>query len=188
MNADKHKQEMKTISIFGSSAPRPGDHDYEWAETTGRLLAQAGAAIATGGYMGTMEAASKGAAEVGGRVIGVACNQIERFRQKGPNPWVNEVVRYETLRERVLHLVTQNDGMIVLPGGIGTISEMTLAWSLLQVGEIPQRPLVLLGDLWRHTMTTFIDPLYVHDGHAELISYAATPEEAVIQVLRKHSR
>lgn len=175
---------MLTISVFGSSAPRPGDPDYEIAETTGRLLAQGGVAVATGGYMGTMEAVSKGAAEAGGRVIGVACNQIERFRQKGPNPWVNEVVRYETLRERLLHLVTENDGMIVLPGGIGTISEMTLAWSLLQVGEIPARPLVLLGDIWRQTLTAFINPLYVRGGHAELISYASSPEEAVRIVMK----
>lgn len=167
------------ISVFGSSAPRPGDADYEQARAVGRLLATAGFAVATGGYMGTMEATSRGAADAGGHVIGVTCDPIDGFRKRGPNEWCLEIIRYPTLRERLMHLVMNNDGMIVLPGGIGTLSELTLAWSLLQVGEISARPLVLLGDIWRETMETFIRAPYVADTHATLLRYARTPEEAV---------
>jgi uncharacterized protein (TIGR00730 family) len=169
----------QVISVFGSSAPRPGEPAYEEARAVGRLLASRGYAVATGGYNGTMEAASRGAAEVGGRVIGVTSAQIERFRPLGPNEWVQEVVRYDSLRERLVHLVTNNDGMIVLPGGIGTLSEMTLAWSFLQVGEIPARPLVLLGELWQETLRAFVRTDYVPEAHQALLQFAATPEEAV---------
>lgn len=168
------------ISVFGSSRPRPGSEAYEQARQVGKLLAEAGFAVATGGYTGTMEAVSDGAARAGGHVIGVGCKQIERFRPGGLNRWVVEAIHYETLRERLYHLVLKNDGMIALPGGIGTLSEMALAWSLLQVGEVNQRPLVLLGDIWREAMEAFIDPDFVAEDHAQLLRYAQTPEEAVL--------
>lgn len=169
----------RLVSVFGSSSPRPGDSAYAQAQEVGRLLAEAGYIVATGGYMGTMEATSRGAADAGGHVVGVTCAQIEAFRKRGPNRWVSEVIRYETLSERLLHLVTANDGMIALPGGIGTISELTLAWSFLQVGEISPRPLILLGELWRETMTAFIRTEYVPKSHARLLEYASTPQEAL---------
>lgn len=178
------EKSQRTIAVFGSSSPEPGSPGYEQARTLGRLLAEAGYAVATGGYMGTMEAVSCGAAEAGGHVIGVGCAQIERFRPSEFNRWVAETVAYETLRERVCHLVLHNSGMIVLPGGIGTLSEMALAWSLLQVGEVEARPLVLLGDLWRETMRTFIRSEFVRPDHAALLHYADTSDEAVAHVAR----
>lgn len=167
------------ISVFGSSRPQPGSASYEQARTVGRLLAEAGFAVATGGYTGTMAAVSDGAASAGGHVIGVGCTQIEHFRPGGLNRWVVEAIHYETLRERLYHLVVENDGMVALPGGIGTLSEMALAWSLLQVGEVNRRPLVLLGDIWRDAMEAFIHPDFVDEDHVELLRYADTPEEVV---------
>lgn len=172
------------ISVFGSSRPKPGSDAYEQAREVGRLLALAGFGVATGGYSGTMAAVSQGAAEVGARVVGVGSKRIERFRPGALNRWVTDTVRYETLRERVFHLVTRNQGMIVLPGGVGTLSEMALAWSFLQVGEIYPRPLILLGQQWRDTMRAFIRDSYVPDGHAKLLSYADTPQEAVAIIKR----
>lgn len=170
------------ISVFGSSAPRPESPGYEQARTLGRLLAEAGFAVATGGYVGTMEAASQGAAEVGGHVIGVGSAQIERFRPGGLNRWVAEEIRYERLQERVLHLVRYNDGIIVLPGGIGTLSELSLAWSFLQVGEIEPRPLVLIGEIWREAMHALLRSEYVQEPHAALLHFASGAEEAVAHI------
>lgn len=178
-------EKVKTISVFGSSAPRPGDETYEVARSVGRLLAEAGFAVATGGYAGTMEAVSRGAAEAGGHVIGVGAQRIEQFRPGGLNAWVMEEVYYDTLQERVLHLVRHNDGMIVLPGGIGTLSELALAWSFLQVGEIGERPLVLLGGIWQETMAAFIRSDFVRPPHAALLYYADDPGEAVAFVREK---
>jgi len=169
----------KVISVFGSSAPRPGSQPYVEAYAAGRLLAESGFAVATGGYSGTMTAVSQGAAEAGGHVIGVTSEQIERFRPLGPNQWVKEEIRYVTLRDRLLHLVTQNDGMIVLPGGIGTLSEMSLAWSFLQTGEMSKRPFVMLGDIWQNTINAFNDPQYIRAQHLALLHFADTPETAV---------
>lgn len=170
------------ISVFGSSAPLPDSPAYEQAREVGQLLSKAGFAVATGGYGGTMAAVSQGAAEVGGHVIGVTCDQIEQFRPKGPNQWIHEERRYQSLQERLIHLVRQNDGMIVLPGGIGTLSEMSLAWSFLQVGEIRERPLVLMGETWRQTVSTFEDDNYIRPDHRKLLTFVSSPEEAVARV------
>lgn len=170
---------MKTISVFGSASPRPGDGDYAQAERVGQLLASNQFAVATGGYVGTMEAVSKGASEAGGHVVGVTCTAIEDFRPILANKWVVEEIRFDTLRERMLHLVLNNDGMIVLPGGIGTLVELAMAWNLIQVGEIEPRPLVLIGDLWRDTVDAFVRDAYVRPKHASLIDIVSTPEEAV---------
>lgn len=173
----------QVVSVFGSSAPQPGEPAYEEARRVGRLLAEAGFAVATGGYIGTMTAVSQGASEVGGHVIGVTSEQIERFRPIGPNEFVTQEVRYETLRDRLLHLVVNNDGIIVLPGGIGTLSEMSLAWSFLQTGEMPPRPMALLGDLWHDTMLAFESPDYVKPEHMALLYLANSPETAVAHIV-----
>ena len=182
MTDSKQGHTGNVISVFGSSGPRPGSPAYEEARQLGRLLAQAGHGVATGGYSGTMSAVSQGAAEAGGHVIGVTCDQIESFRPLGPNQWVQEEIRFSTLRERLNHLVVQNQGMVVLPGGIGTLSEMTLAWSFLQVGEIPKRPLVLLGEMWRATIDAFARPEYVADENLRLVQLVRTPQEAVARL------
>lgn len=173
----------RTISVFGSSASQPGSGAFDEARQVGQLLAEAGFAVATGGYSGTMTAVSQGASEAGGHVIGVTCDQIERFRPLGPNRWVKEEIRYPTLRERLLHLVTKSDGMIVLPGGIGTLSEMTLAWSFLQVGEVAAQPLVLLGSLWWQTVQAFYSPEYVREQDMALLLYADDAETAVAHIV-----
>lgn len=176
------KNNRPVIAVFGSSAPKEGQPDYEEAREVGRLLAESGFAVATGGYSGTMTAVSHGAAEAGGHVIGVTCSKIEQFRPLGPNRWIHEEIRYPTLRERLIHLVENNDGMIVLPGGIGTLSEMSLAWSLIQVEEISERPLILMGQMWKDTVKAFVRAAYVYETHQELIKVVLTPEEAVEQL------
>ena len=172
------------ITVFGSSRPLPDSTAYNDAQVVGRLLAEAGYAVATGGYMGTMEAVSRGAAEAGGHVIGVTSAQIETFRPIPPNRWVKEEIRKELLRDRATHLVLENGGMIVLPGGIGTLSEMALAWSLMQVGDIAVRPLVLYGPTWRATLTAFFDADYIRAQDYSLLQFADTPETAVALVTR----
>jgi hypothetical protein len=176
------------ISVFGSSAPQPGSAAYEEARQIGRLLVEAGFAVATGGYSGTMTAVSQGASEAGGHVIGVTSAQIEQFRPMGANQWVAEEIKYESFRDRLMHLVLNNDGMITLPGGIGTLSEMALAWSFLQVGEVNPRPLALLGDMWRDGIRGFYRQDYVKRVYLDLLYFADTPEAAVAYMVRHVKR
>jgi uncharacterized protein (TIGR00730 family) len=168
-----------TIAVFGSSSPQPDSEDYEEARRLGALLAEAGFAVATGGYGGTMAAVSRGAAEMGGRVVGVTSDHMEKWRPTPPNEWVGEEIRLSSQRERLLYLVLNNNGMIALPGGIGTLSEVALAWSLMQTGETPERPLVLLGPKWRETIRTYAQEEYIRRRDMDLIYLATSAETAV---------
>ena len=173
------------ISVFGSSAPQPDSEPYEEARRLGLALAEAGFAVATGGYGGVMAAVSRGAAEARGRVIGVTSSHMEQWRPTPPNEWVSEEIRHSSQRERLLHLVTQNDGMIALPGGIGTLSEVALAWSLLQTGEISTRPLVLLGPTWRETIRVYSQAEYIRPRDIDLLYLATSAETAVAYVRQR---
>lgn len=170
---------QKIISVFGSARPLPQSAAYQTAYRVGRLLAESGYTVATGGYDGTMGAVSSGAADGGGHVIGVTCGQIERQFGRVANEWVCEEVKYPTLRERLLHLVQHNDGMIALPGGIGTLSEWSLAWSFLQTGEIEIRPLILLGDGWQRTVNAMAHSDYVKESDQTLLSFAYSPQDCL---------
>jgi uncharacterized protein (TIGR00730 family) len=167
------------ISVFGSSTPEPGSADYEAARDLGRRLAQAGFTVQSGGYVGIMEGVSRGANEAGGHVIGVACDQIEEFRPLKANQWVKEEIRHISLRERVLYLVDACDGIIVMPGGIGTLSELALAWSFAQVGEMTSKPIIPVGGLWQRTLAAFVDQAYIRPDHVALLEPARTHAEAV---------
>jgi uncharacterized protein (TIGR00730 family) len=175
------------ISVFGSSAPKLGSTEYEDSRAVGKLLAQAGFAVQTGGYSGVMAAASQGANEAGGHVIGITSSQIETYRPLAPNQWVKQEIKYPTLRERLLHLVLDCAGCIVMPGGIGTLSEMALIWSFMQVGEIEARPIILVGDLWQRTITAFLSD-HVRPEHRAFLTFSNTPSEAVIQLTQQLNR
>jgi uncharacterized protein (TIGR00730 family) len=167
------------ISVFGSSSPQPGSADYEAARDLGRRLAEVGFTVQTGGYMGIMEGVSRGANEAGGHVIGVTCDQIEEFRPSKANPWVKEEARHATLRERLLYLVDHCDGIVVMPGGIGTLSELALSWSFAQVGETSPKPIIPIGGLWQRTLAAFIDQDYISPNHVALLTPARSTAEAV---------
>ena len=140
------------LTVFGSSAPQSGSPLYEACLNLGRLAARSGWSVATGGYMGVMEAISRGAAESGGHVIGVTCDELNSLRPEGANPWVSEVRNFTTLKDRLWHLVEICDAAIAMPGGIGTLAEIAVMWNSVGINSIPAKPLVLVGDGWRKVM------------------------------------
>jgi uncharacterized protein (TIGR00730 family) len=137
---------MKTIAVFGSS--RRDESSPLWAEAyeLGRGLAAAGYAVLSGGYGGSMGAVSRGAAEAGGRVIGITC---AIFDPLPCNAWLTEEVKSRSMLQRLENMIERSDGFVALRGGIGTLSEVTLVWSLLQTRSLNGKPLILLGAEWR---------------------------------------
>ena len=168
------------VTIFGGTRPRSGEPAYLEAERLGRMLAKAGHAVITGGYMGTMEAASKGANEAGGKVVGITCQQIEDWRGGKANPWVNQEQKVATLQERMILLMDLADAILALPGGIGTLAEISLFWNRMVIEASPRKPLVLIGAGWRATITALADGLdgYFPPAHLEMLVFAETVEDA----------
>ncbi|MDK2981971.1 MAG: hypothetical protein PWQ55_2318 [Chloroflexota bacterium] len=147
------------ISVFGGSKTPPDSPDYQQALALGRGLAEAGHTVLTGGYRGTMEAVSRGAAEGGGRTVGVTCSEIESWRAVQPNPWLSDKVQCATLDERLQYLVRECELAIALPGGIGTLTELSLTWNLMVIDAIPHKPILLVASGWEQTLKTFYSAL-----------------------------
>ncbi|HEY5268954.1 MAG TPA: LOG family protein [Anaerolineales bacterium] len=169
------------ITVFGGSQPQPGSPAYEEACELGKLLAKHGHTVLTGGYIGTMEAVSRGANEAGGHVIGVTCADIEAWRPVKPNAWVQEERRFATLQERLNELVLACDAAIALPGGPGTLTEIALTWNLMIVNSMPPKPLILTGAGWRSVMESFYNSFEVSipQNQRDLLQFAPDIREAV---------
>lgn len=169
------------VTVFGSASPLPTDPLYEQAYRLGHLLGAAGHTLLTGGYMGTMEAASKGAADAGAHVIGVTCAEIERWRPAKANPWVKEEWNTQTIPERIQMLINHSDAFIALPGGPGTLAEIALAWNRLAVDAIRPMPLILIGEGWKATFDAFFEAQNgsIPAKARSLLTFVSTVEQAV---------
>jgi uncharacterized protein (TIGR00725 family) len=144
------------ITIFGGSKPRPGEQAYQQAYKLGCMLGEANHDVITGGYIGTMEAISHGAADYGAQVIGVTCDQIEAWRSVKPNPWLTKEIRFTSLVERMAALIDLCDVALALPGGLGTLAEISLMWNLLVIGGITPKPIYLIGERWQAVFDQFL--------------------------------
>lgn len=167
------------ITVFGGSNPTQAD--YHQAELLGTLLGQRGYTVLTGGYIGVMEAVSKGAALTGAHVIGVTCDQLEAWRPVKPNRWITEERRYATLRERLFALIDGCDAAIALPGGPGTLTEIALTWNLILTESISCIPLILIGDQWFSIFQYFYDTLgvYTPESQRRYLDFVKSPEDAL---------
>ncbi len=171
----------KIVTIFGGSKCREGSAEYAEALTVGRLLAEAGFTICTGGYLGVMEAASRGARERGGRVLGIVMNQFKAE----PNRYLTDKVASDHFYDRLQNLITRSVGFVALRGGMGTVTEISLVWNKLQTGVLPRRPLVLLGDCWPPIIAAWKANLAVSDEDASLLDLAADAGEAASIIFEK---
>jgi uncharacterized protein (TIGR00730 family) len=163
------------VAVFGGANARPQDESYLQAVALGARLAKAGHIVMTGGYIGMMEAASRGAAEAGGHVIGVTCDEIESFRPMKPNPWVKEEWRFVTLSDRLMNLVNRCDAAIALPGGVGTLAEITILWNQVLIHAITPKPMILVGEGWKKTFECLFSTQdeYIAAHDRTMITFAA---------------
>lgn len=141
---------IKIVSVFGTGRVKPADKNYVLAEQLGRALAEAGFAIANGGYGGTMEASAKGASEAGGEVVGVTCSAFGRGRA---NQYLSREIVTTSLNDRLDMLVKLGSAYVVLPGGTGTLLELALVWELKNKGFLGEdKPIILVGEYWGRLM------------------------------------
>ncbi|HEX5708439.1 MAG TPA: LOG family protein, partial [Pyrinomonadaceae bacterium] len=171
----------RIVTIFGGSKCGEESEEYAQARRVGQLLADAGFTICTGGYLGVMEAASLGAHERGGRVLGIVMNQ---FRSE-PNRYLTDKVASAHFYERLQNLITRSVGFVAIRGGAGTVTELSLVWNKLQTQVIGPRPLVLLGGCWPPVIEALRQNLVVGERDIALLDFAETPEQAVRIIVEK---
>jgi uncharacterized protein (TIGR00730 family) len=169
------------VTIFGSARFREGHPSYELARRLGRSLARDGYAVITGGGPGIMEAACRGAKEAGGRTLG--CNIILPHEQR-PNSYLDRVVTFSYFFVRKVMLVKYSYAFVILPGGMGTLDELTEALTLIQTGKLYDFPVVLMGtEYWKGWLDwieqTLVREGAVSEGDLAFMKVTDDPDEAV---------
>lgn len=170
------------VTIFGSSRTQPGERYYELAVQCGRLAAQRGLAVITGGGPGIMEAANKGAAEAGGKSVGL---NIALPHEQEPNVYQNIALDFHYFFARKVMFLKYAVGMICLPGGFGTLDEFFEAMTLLQTGKAPPMGLALIGEeYWSPLAEWLRNPVlerhnYISPEDLDLYMITDDPEKAV---------
>jgi uncharacterized protein (TIGR00730 family) len=169
------------VTVFGSARFAEGHPYYEMARQVGRLLAEQGFAVMTGGGPGVMEAANRGAKEAGGFSLG--CN-IHLPKEQKPNPYLDRFVEFEHFFVRKVMLVKYSSAFIVLPGGFGTLDEAFEVITLMQTRKLDSFPVVALGGVFWDELAEFLTSTLVREGtisEADLgfITRAENPAHAV---------
>lgn len=142
------------VSIFGSARIDETDPMYEMARDVGAGLAEAGFAVITGGGPGIMEAANKGAMEVGGISIGA---NIELPHEQGINRYVTLPMNFRYFFVRKTMFVKYAEGFVIFPGGFGTLDELFEALTLIQTGKLEAFPIVLVGSSYWQGLVDWIE-------------------------------
>ena len=140
-------RERYRVAIFGSARAKPDTAVYDDVKRVAAALATMGCDIVTGGGPGLMQAANEGAANTGlpERSYGI---NIELPFEQDVNPFVEHAFEHKTFFTRLHHFVIASDAFVVVPGGIGTVLETVMIWQLLQVRQMTDVPLILVGKMW----------------------------------------
>jgi uncharacterized protein (TIGR00730 family) len=141
------------VTVFGSARFPENDPWYGLGREVGRRLALAGFTVMTGGGPGIMEAANRGAKDVGGMSVG--CN-IQLHQEQFPNRYLDHWVMFQHFFVRKVMLVKYSYAFIAMPGGFGTMDEIFEAATLIQTGKIRNFPLVLMGEAYWRPLLDFL--------------------------------
>jgi uncharacterized protein (TIGR00730 family) len=172
------------VTVFGSARFKEGHKFYELGRKMGRLLAQEGFTVMTGGGPGIMEAAARGCFETGGYSVG--CNIVVPHEQK-PNPYLHKVVTFYYFFVRKIMLVKYSYAYVILPGGFGTLDEMTEALTLIQTGKLYDFPVILMGtEYWKGfydwVRETLLKEGAVSQADIDFLKLTDDPEEAMAMI------
>lgn len=171
------------VSIFGSARTLPGETDYKLAEEIAYMLTKSGYGIITGGGGGIMEAANRGAQRARGKSVGL---NIHLPFEQTPNQYIDhdKLLNYKYFFVRKVMFVRYAQGFVVLPGGFGTLDELSEALTLIQTEKIARFPIVLVGrEFWGGLIDWFKETLLrdkkIDKWNLDLFHVVDTPEEAV---------
>lgn len=169
------------VSIFGSARISPSDDLYAETQEISSQLAKLGYSIISGGGPGLMEAANKGAKEAGGESVGL---HIELPMEQGANPYCTTRVDFRYFFVRKLMFIKYASAYVAMPGGFGTLDELSEALVLMQTKRIKKFPIVLYkSNYWNGLIDWFKKSLisggFAKESDLELMTICDTPEEVV---------
>ena len=186
------KRERYRVTIFGSARAQPGSFVYNEVRRVAEALAEMGCDIITGGGPGLMQAANARAAassaSTPNRSVGI---RVDLPFEQEANPFVEQAFEHKTFFTRLHHFVLTSDAFVVVPGGIGTVLELTMIWQLLQVKHIHDTPLILVGKMWAEFVdwanVNLLNPELALASPADLkIPQCVNTADEAIALLREH--
>ncbi len=174
------------VSVFGSARSKPGDPEYEKAYKIGRLLAESGYSVISGGGGGVMEAANKGAIEGNGRSVGL---NIDLPMEQKPNKYQNLSLNFRYFFVRKVMFIKYAQAYVVLPGGFGTLDELSEALTLIQTRKIRPFPVILVeSEYWKPLVewfkTTMLKAGKINPGDLDIFRVIDDPVEVVREIRR----
>jgi len=177
------------VSVFGSARVRDDSAVYSSARQTGRLFAQAGWAVVTGGGPGVMEAANRGCREGGGLSVGF---NIELPHEQASNEYVDLSLTFKHFYARKTMFVKAAEGFVVFPGGFGTADELFESLTLIQTGKVLHFPVILFDEAYWKPLLDWVSSRLLPQGMVsledlELLTVTDDPAEAVRVVLAKYA-
>ncbi len=175
------------VTVFGSARFKEDHPYYKLGMQVGAGLAKMGFTVMTGGGPGAMEAANRGAREAGG--ISVGCN-IELPHEQYPNRWLDKWVNIRYFFVRKVMLVKYSYGLIVLPGGFGTLDEFAEVLTLIQTKKISNYPIVLMGTPYWEKFLVFVDEMIEEktiDPEDKDLFFITDSVEEAMDYLQEHS-
>jgi uncharacterized protein (TIGR00730 family) len=155
----------KTVTVFGSSIPLPGEKEYEDGYKLGQILAKNNLNVCTGGNHGIMDAVSKGAAENGSEAIGITMNKFKVDASK----YLTKQISTSSLFERINKLIDHGDAYIILNGGTGTLLELSTVWEFFNKSLINQKPVACYGGMWKIIVDEMEKRIVLEKRKTELI-------------------
>ena len=171
----------KTITVFGSSRPVEGEEEYNTAYNLGKLLAQKGFNVCTGGYQGIMNAVSRGARETGAEVIGITVKGWSSV----PSKYLTEELKCGDLDERLQKLMGTGDAYVVLQGGTGTLLELALVWEMINKKMLQTKPIVSHSPMWKDIAEIIDRQLVLEKRETGLVKNFNTVEEIADYMFEK---
>ena len=137
------------VTIFGSARLKPATPAYEGVKRLAAELTKMGCDIISGGGPGIMQAANEGALSVDPKALHRSVGiRVDLPFEQELNPFVGLAYEHRTFFSRLHHFMIASDAFVVVPGGLGTLLELSLAWQLLQVRKLYNTPLILVGKMW----------------------------------------
>lgn len=177
---DKAKKALtvQNIAIFGYADSIENDELFGQVKAVSKKLAEAGYIVVDGGGPGVMRAATIGAKEGGGKVIGVTlyAEDIPNFEGRDPHNLFDEEIKTTNYVERTLALMKTGQVYIVFNGGTGTISEFGMAWGLAKLYFGHHKPLILYGKFWENIINAFKENMMLRPEEMEVFKIVDSPE------------
>ncbi|HLO81561.1 MAG TPA: TIGR00730 family Rossman fold protein [Chitinophagaceae bacterium] len=177
------------VTVFGSARFKEDHPYYKMTRDLSAAIARMGFTIMTGGGPGIMEAANRGAKDVGGRSVG--CNIVLPMEQQ-PNPYLDKYVNFRYFFVRKTLLIKYSYAFVIMPGGFGTLDEMFEAMTLIQTRKIKDFPVIIFSKDYHSELIQHIERMLasktISEKDLELFLVTDSVDEAVAMIKRSIER